>query len=89
MKHLIEQRLFESSKEEDIESICKKYGIKNWTLNEDGSIDVDGDVDLSFKKLTKLPIKFRNVSGNFDCSYKNLTSLSLTLMFILPMMRYF
>jgi hypothetical protein len=33
MKHLIEWRLFESSKEEDIESICKKYGIENWTLN--------------------------------------------------------
>jgi hypothetical protein len=75
MKHLIEWRLFESK--EYIESICNKFGIKNWTLNEDGSIDVDGDVyvDLSFKKLIKIPIKFRNVSGNFNCSYNNLTSL--------------
>jgi hypothetical protein len=73
MKHLIEQRLFESRKY--IESICKKFGIKNWTLNEDGSIDVDGNVDLYFKRLNKLPLKFRNVSGYFDCSHNNLTSL--------------
>jgi hypothetical protein len=31
---------------EDIHSICKKYGIKNYTINEDRSIDVHGDVDL-------------------------------------------
>jgi hypothetical protein len=74
MKHLIdEQRLFESR--EYIEYICEKFGIKNWTLNDDGSIDVDGDVELSFKRLNKLPLKFRNVSGNFNCSFNNLTSL--------------
>lgn len=28
----------------DIHSICKKYGIKNYSINEDGSIDVDGNV---------------------------------------------
>jgi hypothetical protein len=79
MKHLIEWRLFESSKEEDkekdIESICREYNIENWTLNEDGSIDVDGDVNIYYKGLNKLPLKFRNVSGYFDCSYNNLTSL--------------
>jgi hypothetical protein len=75
MKHLIEWRLFESSKEEDIESICREYNIENWTLNHDGTIDVDGNVDLSFEKLYKLPLKFRNVSGNFYCSFNNLTSL--------------
>jgi hypothetical protein len=77
MKHLIEWRLFESSKEEDIESICKEYGIENWTLNEDGSIDVDGDINLnlSLKILNKLPLKFRNVSGNFNCSFNDLISL--------------
>jgi hypothetical protein len=79
MKHLIdEQRLFESTKKEDIESICKEYNIENWILNEDRSIDVNVDVNLYFKKLNKLPIKFRNVSGYFDCSYNNLTSLEGT-----------
>ena len=27
-------------------SICKKYNIKNYTINSDGLIDVNGDVDL-------------------------------------------
>jgi hypothetical protein len=43
MKHLIEQRLFESNESKGhINSICKKFSIKNWSLNDDGSIDVDG-----------------------------------------------
>jgi hypothetical protein len=63
MKHLIQYRLFESTG--DIESICKKYGIENWTINSDGSIDVDGNVNLSEKGLDKIPLKFRNVTSNF------------------------
>ena len=59
----------------DIDSICEKLGIKNYTINQDGSIDVDGNVDLSPKKLTKLPLKFRNVSGGFWCDNNQLTSL--------------
>ena len=70
MKHI---KLFESF--EDIPSICKKYGIENYTINSDGSIDVEGNVDLSYKKLTKLPLKFKNVSGNFHCYDNQLTSL--------------
>ena len=60
---------------QDIDFICKKYRITNYTINEDGSIDVDGDVNLSGAKLTKLPLNFRSVSGNFNCSYNQLTSL--------------
>ena len=70
MKYL---KLYESF--EDIESICNKYGITNYTINDDGSIDVDVDVSINHKKLTRLPLKFRNVSGKFDCFYNNLTSL--------------
>ncbi len=58
-----------------IEYKCKKYGIENYTINEDGSIDVDGDVDLSHKKLTKLPLKFGRVAGYFDCYNNQLTTL--------------
>jgi hypothetical protein len=70
MKHL---KLFENFN--DIHSICEKYNIVNYTINEDGSIDVDEDVDLSYRGLTKLPLEFRNVSGNFKCIYNKLTSL--------------
>jgi len=72
MKYL---KLFESFNEEDIHSICKKYGIKNYTINEDGSIDVDGSVNLYNMKLTKLPLKFNKVSDDFHCSCNHLTSL--------------
>jgi len=71
MKYL---KLFESF--EDIHKICTKYNIKNYTINTDGSIDVDERVvDLRFEKLTKLPLKFNKVNGSFYCSQNNLTSL--------------
>jgi hypothetical protein len=57
-----------------INSICKEYGIDNYTINEDGSIDVDGNVILYDKRLTKLPLKF-SVSGYFACDHNQLTSL--------------
>lgn len=59
----------------DIHSICQKYNITNYTINEDGSIDVDGYVDLSYQKLTKLPIQFGKVSGYFYCNDNKLTTL--------------
>lgn len=59
----------------EIHDICEKYRIRNYTINPDDSIDVDGDVDLNGKELTKIPIKFNNVYGYFTCSYNNLTSL--------------
>ena len=41
--------------DKEIHRIFEEYGIKNYTINTDGYIDVDGDVDLSNKRLTKLP----------------------------------
>ena len=69
------KQFINESKEIDIDSICKQYKIKNYTINPDGSIDVDGDVNLTYQKLTELPLKFRNVTGHFDCEFNNLTSL--------------
>ena len=59
---------------EDIDSICKEYGIENYIL-KDGLVHVDGDVCLSGRRLTKLPLKFGEVSGYFYCSINKLTSL--------------
>jgi hypothetical protein len=58
-----------------ISLICKKYGIINYTVNDDGSIDVNGRVDLSFYELTELPLRFNKVTGSFNCDYNRLTSL--------------
>jgi hypothetical protein len=60
---------------ETIHDICKEYNIKNYTINSDGSIDVNGDVDLYDKGLTELPLTFNKVTGYFDCGFNLLTSL--------------
>ena len=57
-----------------IEEICNEYNITNYTINN-GLVDVNGDVDLYNKGLTKLPLNFGSVSGDFNCSYNNLTNL--------------
>jgi len=53
----------------------KKYCSGDITINGDGSIDVDGHMNLSQLYLAKIPFKFRHVSGYFDCSYNRLISL--------------
>jgi len=66
---------FINESKNSIESICDKYGIKNYTINSDGSIDVDGDVNLNYNNLTKIPLRFRNVGGDFYCQFNELTTL--------------
>ena len=61
--------------EQEIHTICEKYNINNYSINPDGSIDVDGNVNLTSLNLTELPLKFNKVSGYFNCSYNKLTSL--------------
>lgn len=61
--------------EQEIHDICKRYLISNYTINPDGSIDVDGDVSIVNGRLTKLPLKFNKVSGDFYCSWEDLTTL--------------
>ena len=60
----------------DIEAWCEEMGIKDYTINSQGEIDVDGCVDLYKERVDILPYKFGRVSGFFDVSYnKNLKSL--------------
>ncbi len=68
------QEFIKESKE-DIDSICKKYDIKNYTINDDGSIDVDDNVYLNEYFLHRLPLEFRNINGDFKCYDNNLISL--------------
>jgi len=64
--------------DKEIHDVCREYGIMDYTINIDGSIDVDDDVFLYNKGLTKLPMKFNHVSGNFNCSGNNLTTLEFS-----------
>jgi hypothetical protein len=59
-----------------IEIWCRR-NLSNYTINPDGTIDVDGNVELYklLGSIRKLSVKFGKVSGDFDCSINNLTSL--------------
>ena len=58
-----------------IEEICEQYEIENYTINPDGSIDVDGSVDLNMLKLEEIPLQFNIVTENFYCNHNKLTTL--------------
>ncbi len=66
-----------SGKASFIRAWLDENGIKNYTLNDKGEVDVDGDVNLSRHDLTELPpyIQFGTIKGDFDCSFNKLTSL--------------
>jgi hypothetical protein len=58
-----------------VTQICDKYEIEGWTLNSKGLIDVDRRVNLDNKSLTRLPLRFGEISVDFWCSFNQLTSL--------------
>jgi hypothetical protein len=68
-------KLNEINDRANIEQILNKLGVKNYTINSDQSVDVNGDVSISDRKLTQIPVKFGYVSGTFWCHINNLTSL--------------
>jgi hypothetical protein len=70
-----ENKIFESLDQKEIHKLCDEYRIRNYIINDDGSIDVEGDVGLARLGLTKLPLKFRNVSGSFFCGDNQLVTL--------------
>jgi hypothetical protein len=73
MKYL---KLFVAKQTESkISKICKKYEIENWSINPEGLVDVDDDVNLYGMYLIKLPLIFCHVSGDFYCHKNKLTCL--------------
>ena len=66
-------KLFEDFSEIDV--ICKRYNIKKYTINPDGTVDVNGYVNLNNRRLKELPLKFGRVSGSFYCQHNQLTTL--------------
>jgi hypothetical protein len=71
-------KLYESFRtEKEIIDLCSEYGIENYQIRDDGSIDVDGSVYLHGKlgDLKQLPLTFNQVKGDFNCGGNNLTTL--------------
>ena len=81
MKHIKPYKIFESvglnfpTTREGVIEVCEKYYIRNYTINDDLSIDVDDDVVITYRGLEYLPLRFNHVSGYFDCSNNKLKSL--------------
>jgi hypothetical protein len=75
MKHIKSYKIFESTSpnfpttREGVIEVCRKYKIENYTINDDLSIDVNGDVELDSKNLKYLPLKFNYIGGGFYCPY--------------------
>ena len=73
LQESIVQESFDKSK---IESWCKEVGIKKYTINNKGEIDVNTEVNLEYINTKELPYKFGKVNGNFImCNADELTSL--------------
>lgn len=68
-----------NTRQKEVEKIIRDYWIKldKYSINDDGTIDVDGNVEFSkvMNFITELPLKFNKVSGDFDCSRLSLVTL--------------
>lgn len=60
---------------ESIHEECRSFGIKEYKINKDLSIDVRGIVNLSHSNLYRLPLRFNKVTGDFHCHQNKLTTL--------------
>lgn len=60
---------------EDIEAWLYSMNIKQYSINQDLSVYIDENIDLSSHSLQEIPIQFDTVVGSFDCTNNKLTSL--------------
>lgn len=74
-------KLFEQYNEyNQIKEWLDKKGISNYTINDDLTVDVNGEVNLNATKskgngLTEIPIQFGEIKGNFYIANNRLTTL--------------
>lgn len=60
---------------DEIEEWLHTYRIRNYTINDDLTVDVDGPVYLVGKFLSSFPIQFGEVKSFFYCNANRFTSL--------------
>ena len=68
---------FKTQRRETIEKWLIEQDIKKYTIRDDFTIDVSGNVNLELKDIVELPeyIQFGTVNGYFTCSFNQLTTL--------------
>lgn len=54
---------------------CIQFGIKNYIINDDLTIDVDDNVSICNSGLAFIPLKFNIVKGDFHIDVNKITSL--------------
>ncbi len=73
MKHI---KIFEQYNQyAQVKAWLDSMAITNYTINDDLTVDVNGNVNLYDKYLTNIPIQFGHVSLYFNCGKNMLTSL--------------
>tara|TARA_Y100000389_G_C17436466_1_gene505842 strand:- start:803 stop:1273 length:471 start_codon:yes stop_codon:yes gene_type:complete len=65
-----------------LKSLCEEYGIEDYIINIDGSIDVFDTVTINRCNIGILPINFRKVYGHFNCYSNKLTTLENSPQFV-------
>lgn len=68
-------KAFPLESKKDIRKWLDKMSVYGYTINDDLTVDVDIDVNLSQKMLKAIPIQFGIVKGSFICSSNELTTL--------------
>lgn len=74
MKHIKSYKIFESTNL-DLDKILKKFDISDYTLNDDGSIDINQDVYIS-KNISEINLNFNKIYGHFSIANNHLLSLA-------------
>ena len=72
---LNEAKLESFKTKEEVQNWLDSMRIKNYTINNDLTVDVKSDVKLTGSGLTNIPVQFGIISGNFNCSINKLTTL--------------
>ena len=68
-------KLFEQYNEfTNVKQWLDNMEIKKYVINDDLSVDVNGDVLLYKKGLSEIPVQFNRVDGFFNCANNQLTS---------------
>ena len=60
---------------EQIKQWLDLMDIKNYVINKDLTVDIEGNADLSYKNLKELPVQFGKVRRDFFCQNNQLKSL--------------
>ncbi len=69
------KNIVNSEKIHAIKKWCASTDISKYTINSDGSIDVDQNVIIDFNRVDGLPHKFNIINGDFITDHNELTNM--------------